>query len=80
MVVRRVKKDEVEFFFGRVLVGVGFEDGGVFDVLEVLFEGLEGFGVVFDKSATFGAAREGFEAEGAGASEEVEDGFIFYWD
>jgi hypothetical protein len=54
---------------------IGPDDMGAaieFCLHEVLADALDGDGVCFNKRCVFGAAAEGFDAEGACASEQVE--------
>ena len=76
-----VGEDEVEGWFGVLgEIGEGFEDvalaeGGVLEAcfLEIGTEDVGGGAVLFDEECGGGAAAEGFDSEGAGACEEVED-------
>ena len=75
-----VGEDEVVIFSAAEgLQGVGLVDGGVgeFGFVEVLADYFGGLVVLVDEEAGFGTSAEGFEAEGAGAGEEVEDGGVF---
>lgn len=78
--VGRVGEDEVEGGHGGEQANGGgqgsADDGGATEEVEsadVVVDGFEGRAVALDEGCVGGAAGDGFEAEGTGAGEEVED-------
>ena len=83
--VGRIDENEIEWRSGRSVArgefleggeGVGGEDGvagGDFERVEILADEFCGGRVIFDKGNMGGAAAEGFDADGAGAGEDVKE-------
>src|SRR4249920_2306397 len=83
--VGRIDENEIKWRSGRSVArgeflqgseGVGGEDsvaGGDLERVEILTDEFGGGRVVFDEGYVGGAAAEGFDADGAGAGEDIEE-------